>query len=185
MDEPSFDVAITKLLCSPALKQFAEEANEEKEATANGGIAGVIVDDIVAVGVWTRDGDEVMYVGIIEAIVVDVEAAGDIMTPEFCGDANNCVAPDTEWCPTIAEWGLGHIEESPLLLVRTVFGVTSEEMPDKPDREPGCSTDNVESIALIESDCFPARIPDDGSEESGKFVNGTKGDWNSTENRKT
>ena len=51
MDEPSFDVAITKLLWSPALKQFAEEANEEKEATANGGIAGVVVDDIVAVGV--------------------------------------------------------------------------------------------------------------------------------------
>ena len=71
------------------------DANEKCDAIANDGIAGDIPDDKDEDAAGTMDGVDVLFVGIKEPTVVDVEERGDIRSLPSWGEVIKLLAPGT------------------------------------------------------------------------------------------
>ena len=171
----SFAWASIKLVGSPTLRVFIGEANEKCEAIANDGIAGDIPDDIDEDTAGTMDGVEVLFVGIKEPTLVDVEDRGDINILPSWEAVIKLVAPGTFGWAATPPCGVGQTGLSLMLFVLEEFGVISPERVAEAGLIPGIPTGNVESIALIDSDDLLAPV---GGAVGGKFVSGVNGAWN-------
>ena len=121
------------------------------------------------------DGVEVLFVGIKEPTVVDVEDRGDINILPSWGVVIKLVAPGTFGWAATPPCGAGQTGLSLMLFVLEEFGVISPERVAEAGLIPGIPTGNVESIALIDSDDLLAPA---GGAVGGKFVSGVNGAWN-------